>query len=406
MEENELVMAGKFCMKRRVNLESVARALKLMWKTKRNFEVYDMGENKVLFKFKKREDMDRVLLLSPCSFDKYLVILHKLGVGDVASRIHFDKASFWVQIHGLPTMSQTKDAGMHIGSTLGEVEKVDEDGKGFSLGGYLCIRVSLDITKPLCRGRMVRVGGPSVVWVEFKYERLLIFCYWCRKVDHDERDCMMWIRSKEAIKADEKQYGPWLRASQERLRRPQMVMAARNEGVGGKLTVVDSGMRVGAARPLVDKERMNAGGLGEANVDGDMDTRTIHVEGLTMVSTTDRETIPKIMQITNFEEQLRDIDEAIEIGATSKEKTDMKAGSQDNLKNAFSREEDNICMVDGSEYEPSWALGLNPGEHTNKPQNGDYVTLGFSRESSTEAKSFTIGLMSPRPVRAGRMKKD
>lgn len=132
-----------------------------------------------------------------------------------------------------------------------------------------------------------------------------------------------------------------------------MVMAARNEGVGGKLTVVDSGMRVGAARPLVDKERMNAGGLGEANVDGDMDTRTIHVEGLTMVSTTDRETIPKIMQITNFEEQLRDIDEAIEIGATSKEKTDMKAGSQDNLKNAFSREEDNICMVDGSEYEPS-----------------------------------------------------
>ena len=64
---------------------------------------------------------------------------------------------------------------------------------------------------------MVRVGGPSVVWVEFKYERLLIFCYWCRKVDHDERDCMMWIRSKEAIKSDEKQYGPWLRASQERL---------------------------------------------------------------------------------------------------------------------------------------------------------------------------------------------
>ena len=176
--------------------------------------------------------MDRVLLLSPCSFDKYLVILHKLGVGDVASRIHFDKASFWVQIHGLPTMSQTKDAGMHIGSTLGEVEKVDVDGKGFSLGGYLCIRVSLDITKPLCRGRMVRVGGLSAVWVEFKYERLFIFCYWCGKVDHDERDCMIWIRSKEVIKADEKQYGPWLRASQERLRRPQMVMAARNEGVG------------------------------------------------------------------------------------------------------------------------------------------------------------------------------
>lgn len=65
VEENELVVAGKFCTKRRVNLESVAHALKLVWKTKRNFEVCDMGENKVLFKFEKKEDMDRVLLLSP-----------------------------------------------------------------------------------------------------------------------------------------------------------------------------------------------------------------------------------------------------------------------------------------------------------------------------------------------------
>lgn len=116
-----------------------------------------------------------------------MVILHKLGVGDAANRIHFDKAPFWVKIHGLPTMSQTKYTGLRIGSTLGEVEKVNVDGKGFSLGGYLHIRVFQDITKPLCKGRMVRLGGPSAVWVEFKYERLPIFFYWCGKVDHDEK---------------------------------------------------------------------------------------------------------------------------------------------------------------------------------------------------------------------------
>lgn len=208
VEENGLVVAGKFYTKRRVNLESVAWVLKTVWKTERNFEVCDMGENKALFKFEKKEDTDRVLLLGPRSFDKYLVVLHKLGAGDARNRIPFDKASFWVQIHGLPTMSQTKDAGLRIGSTLGKVEKVDMDGEGFSLGGYLRIQVTLDITKPLCKGRMVRVGGPAAVWVEFKYERLPIFCYWCGRVDHDERDCMMWIRSKEVLKANEKQYGP------------------------------------------------------------------------------------------------------------------------------------------------------------------------------------------------------
>lgn len=47
--EEGYVLVGKFCTKRRVNLESVARVLKSIWKTQRNFEVCDMGENKVRF---------------------------------------------------------------------------------------------------------------------------------------------------------------------------------------------------------------------------------------------------------------------------------------------------------------------------------------------------------------------
>lgn len=154
------------------------------------------------------EDLDRVLLLSPWSFDKYLLILHKLGVSEAVKKVKFNKGSFKVQIHGLPTMSQTKDAEIRIGGTLGTVEKVDVDEKGFCLGGFLRIRVSMDISSPLCRGRMVRLSGPSLTWVDFKYERLPIFCYWCGMVDHDERDCMLWIHSSKTLKAEEKQYGP------------------------------------------------------------------------------------------------------------------------------------------------------------------------------------------------------
>lgn len=108
---------------------------------------------------------------------------------------------------------------------------------------------------------MVRVGGPFAAWVEFKYECLPIFCYWCGKMDHDERDWMLWIRSKEALRVDEKQYGLWLRASQERLQRLQMVMAARNEGAGSKPAVVDLGREGGVVHPQVDKERMKAAGV-------------------------------------------------------------------------------------------------------------------------------------------------
>ena len=172
------VLVGWFCTKHRVSLESMARVLRLVWQTTKNFEVCDMGENKVLFQFEDDNDLDRVLLLSPSAFDKYLVLLHKLSAGEAVNKVQFNQALFWVQIHELPTISQTKEVGLCIENILGQVEKVDVDEKGFCLVGYLCIRVTIDITQPLCQGRMVHIGGAPPKWVDFRYERLPIFCYW------------------------------------------------------------------------------------------------------------------------------------------------------------------------------------------------------------------------------------
>lgn len=134
-----------------------------------------------------------MLLLGPWSFDKYLLILHKLEAGKAMTKVKFDRASFWVQIHGLPTMCLTKDAGILIGGMLGKVEKVDVDDKGFCLGGHIHIRVAMDVSTPLCRGRLVRLSELSPTWVDFKYECSLIFYNLCRMVDHDGCDCMQWI---------------------------------------------------------------------------------------------------------------------------------------------------------------------------------------------------------------------
>lgn len=105
-----------------------------------------MDGNKVPFRFEDAKDLDRVLLLSPWSFDKYLVVLHKFGVGEAVNKLTFNKALFRVQIHGLPTMYQTKEAGLRIEGILEDVEKVEVDEKGFCLGGYLRICVVVDLT--------------------------------------------------------------------------------------------------------------------------------------------------------------------------------------------------------------------------------------------------------------------
>ncbi|KAK7817810.1 hypothetical protein CFP56_042398 [Quercus suber] len=41
------------------------------------------------------------------------------------------------------------------------------------------------------------------------------FCYWCGVINHDEKDCRMWVSSQGTLKEDQ-QYGAWLWATTER----------------------------------------------------------------------------------------------------------------------------------------------------------------------------------------------
>ena len=103
---------------------------------------------------------------------------------------------------------QTTEVAENITSPMEVIEKVDVGPRGFSVGKYLRLHLTIDISKPLCRGRVVRMGGTKKGWVDFRYESLPIFCYWCGKLDHDDRDCPLWIDSKESLALEERQFGP------------------------------------------------------------------------------------------------------------------------------------------------------------------------------------------------------
>ena len=157
--DDSFALVAKFFTKWKINLEAVARTFRSVWKSDGDFEFRDLGNNKALIVFIDEVDMNRVLLQSPWSFDKYLLVLHRLGENECVGFVRCDKAFFWVQISYLPSRLMTKANGELIGSSLGEVVSVDAPEGGRAWGTSMRLRVKMDITQPLCWGRMVRLGG-------------------------------------------------------------------------------------------------------------------------------------------------------------------------------------------------------------------------------------------------------
>ena len=70
----------------------------------------------------------------------------------------------------------------------------------------------MDITLPLCKGRVLLIEDEEERWVSFKYERLPNICYWCECLNHSDRDYDKWIDSDGTLDSSNKKYGPWIRA--------------------------------------------------------------------------------------------------------------------------------------------------------------------------------------------------
>lgn len=88
---------------------------------------------------------------------------------------------------------------------------MDVEDNGVQWGKYLRVKVSIDVTKRLIRAKKVSIEGEEIIWVLFKYERLLNFCYFCGLLCHDWKDCQAAKMKDKNLEQDNLHYGLWLR---------------------------------------------------------------------------------------------------------------------------------------------------------------------------------------------------
>lgn len=72
------------------------------------------------------------------------------------------------------------------------------------------IRVTLDVTKPLLRKRKLNISLQELVWVNFKCECMLDFCFYCGVIGHGHKECKIWLVASELYEAEGLPYGNFL----------------------------------------------------------------------------------------------------------------------------------------------------------------------------------------------------
>ena len=161
--------------------------------------------------FELETDAERVLATEPWSFDKHVVIFQRYDFSIPAKQLRFTKLIFWVQLHGLPMSMLDPEVAIEIGETIGTVIP-SEHAKEMVGGDFLRVRVEIDVSKPICRGRKIAINTDEFIWVAFKYEKLPNFCYWCGRVSHADKECEIWLASKGKLTQEQQEYGAWLHA--------------------------------------------------------------------------------------------------------------------------------------------------------------------------------------------------
>lgn len=85
--------------------------------------------------------------------------------------------------------SMSEAMGVQLGTSVEHMEEVDTEEDGVGWGQYLRVKICLDISKPLARGRVLKLYGQTT-WVAFQYERLSKFCFQCGIIRHGAAGCL------------------------------------------------------------------------------------------------------------------------------------------------------------------------------------------------------------------------
>ncbi|KAH7858528.1 hypothetical protein Vadar_025007 [Vaccinium darrowii] len=113
-------------------------------------------------------------------FEKLTIV----EVGDNLFHFRFDDETSLLKVFNGGPWNLPSSPSM-MGAAIEAQSAVDSRMAGGERGKFVRVQVELPLDKPIKRGGHVTLGSGTKHWVDYKYERLNKFCYYCGSLLHE-----------------------------------------------------------------------------------------------------------------------------------------------------------------------------------------------------------------------------
>ncbi|XP_019168052.1 PREDICTED: uncharacterized protein LOC109163801 [Ipomoea nil] len=188
-------LIGKFLTDRILKVEVMKRVMAAAWRPLMGIEITDVLPNLYLFTFFDEADMRRVLEEGPWAFENTTLICQILEDGVDPTQVVLNTVDFWIQVYDIPLGYRTVKVLERIGDFAGVFKRYDERNFERSWTSFYWIRITHDVTAPLKRRMKMIMRDGTWTWINFKYDRLHMFCFFCGIMGHTDKFCLAARRS-------------------------------------------------------------------------------------------------------------------------------------------------------------------------------------------------------------------
>ncbi|KAF4354120.1 hypothetical protein G4B88_017005 [Cannabis sativa] len=165
-------------------------------------------------------------------------------------------------VHNLPHEYYSMDNGNQLGGMLGKVILVElDEEKPVTWGSFFRVLVDINFLNPLVSGCYFDLTSGEKRWIQFKFEKIGIFCYFCGRLGHQRRGCS--LASPVTVESVDGSavplFGPWMSTASRFLdvfssvtkpvMPPSVEMQVGSDVRDGKMVVAGHGGPVGGSNP-------------------------------------------------------------------------------------------------------------------------------------------------------------